>query len=84
MEESTITARGQTTIPKPVRQRLGLKAGDRIRFFIHSDGTIVIRPVVPVTALKGLVKWSGPPVSIEEMNDAIAEGAVDGAGLDRS
>ncbi len=83
MEESTITAKGQTTIPREVRRHLGVGPGDRVRYFTHSDGTVVIRSVVPVTVLKGFIEWSGPPVSIEEMNEAIAEGAVEGAGLDR-
>lgn len=83
MDESTITAKGQTTIPRDVRRCLGVGPGDRIRYFIHSDGTVVIRPVVPVTVLRGFIEWSGRPVSIDEMNQAIAEGAVESARLDR-
>jgi antitoxin PrlF len=75
--ESAITVKGQATIPKPIREHLRLKAGDRVKFFIHPDGTVVLLPKLPVTALKGIVK---PPkrrhVTIEQMNEAIAEAAA--------
>lgn len=74
--ESAITVKGQATIPKAIRDHLGLKPGDRIKFFIHPDGHVVILPKVPVTALRGIVKHKGRPVTIEEMNEAVAEGAV--------
>ena len=77
--ESTITAKGQTTIPKAVREHLKLKPGQRLKYFIHPDGTVVLLPKVPVTALRGIVRWDGPPVTLEEMDDAIAAGAVEGA-----
>lgn len=73
MHESKISKRGQTT-SKAVRDALGLKPGDRIRYFIH-DGDVRILPVRPIGRLFGILKCDGPPVSIEEMNDAIADGA---------
>ena len=39
--ESTITVKGQATIPKPARDHLGLKPGDRVKFFVHPDGSVV-------------------------------------------
>ena len=77
--ESTITAKGQTTIPKAVREHLKLKPGQRLKYFIHPDGTVVLLPTLPVTALRGIVRWDGAPVTLEEMDDAIAAGAIDGA-----
>jgi len=75
--ESAITSKGQTTIPKPIRDHLGLQPGDRVKFFIHPDGTVVILPVLPVTALKGIVpSRKGRPVTLEEMEAGIAAGAV--------
>ena len=74
MHESKISKRGQTTLPKAVREALGLQPGDRIRYFIH-ERDVKIRPVRPVTELYGILKYDGPPVSVEEMNDAIAEAA---------
>lgn len=76
MEESTITAKGQTTIPKAVREHMGVKPGDRVRFFVRPDGIVMMLPVIPVSKLRGMVKYDGPPVSLEEMDEAIAEGAV--------
>lgn len=76
--ESTITAKGQTTIPKAVRDHLKLKPGQRVKYFIHPDGTVVLLPTLPVTALRGILRWEGPPASLEDMNRAIAEGAASG------
>ncbi len=81
MEESTVTAKGQITIPKAVREHLGLKPGDRLRFFMHPHGGVSIGKVIPVTALKGIIPWNGPPVSIEEMNQAIADGIAERVGV---
>ena len=75
--ESAITSKGQTTIPKAVRDHLQLKPGDRVKFFIHPDGSVVILPKLPASALRGLVKTGRRRVSIEEMNEAIAEGAAE-------
>jgi AbrB family looped-hinge helix DNA binding protein len=76
--DSAITTKGQATIPKPIREHLGLKPGDRVKFFIHPDGTVVLLPRLPVTALRGMLKRHGPRVTIEQMNTAIAEGAAAG------
>jgi AbrB family looped-hinge helix DNA binding protein len=73
--ESTITAKGQTTIPKAVREHLKLKPGQRVKYFIHPDGTVVLLPTLPVSALRGLLRWDGPPAALEEMDDAIAAAA---------
>lgn len=74
VHESKISKRGQTTLPKAVREALGLQPGDRVRYFIH-DGDVKILPVRPVTQLYGILKYDGPAVSVEEMNDAIAAAA---------
>jgi AbrB family looped-hinge helix DNA binding protein len=41
--ESTLTSKGQTTIPKPIRESLGMKAGDRMNFTLMPDGVVVMR-----------------------------------------
>jgi antitoxin PrlF len=74
--ESAITVKGQATIPKAVRDHLGLKPGDRIKFFLHPDGSVAILPKVPVSALRGMLKSRRRTVSIEEMDAAIAEAAA--------
>ena len=40
---TTLTSKGQTTIPKEIRDGLGMKAGDKLTFTLLSDGTIIIR-----------------------------------------
>ncbi|MGH6951548.1 MAG: AbrB/MazE/SpoVT family DNA-binding domain-containing protein, partial [Vitreimonas sp.] len=40
---STVTVKGQVTIPKPVRDRLGVKPGDAVAFDIAEDGRVLIR-----------------------------------------
>jgi antitoxin PrlF len=80
--EAAVTSKGQITIPKSIREHLHVKAGDRVKFFIHPDGTVVLLPKLPITALRGLLRWKGRPATIEDMNDAIAAGAV-ASGLPR-
>ena len=74
--ESTITLKGQATIPKAVRKHLGLKPGDRVKFFLHPDGTVVLLPKLPVTALRGFLKRPRRPVSLERMREAVATGVA--------
>lgn len=76
MEQSTVTAKGQTTIPKSIRERLGLAKGSKLRFLVGHDGRVTLLPVLPASALRGIVKHDGPPLTLEAMNEAIAERAV--------
>jgi AbrB family looped-hinge helix DNA binding protein len=75
--ESALTVKGQATIPKAVREYLHLGPGDRIKFFLHPDGTVVILPKLPASRLKGIVR-TRRRVSLDEMDTAIAEGASAG------
>jgi AbrB family looped-hinge helix DNA binding protein len=75
--ESAITVKGQATIPKAIREHLRLKPGDRVKFFVHPDGSVVLLPKLPAAALRGIVKSRRRrPVRIEEMTNAAAEGAA--------
>ena len=75
--DSTLTAKGQTTIPKLIRQHLDLKPGDRIRFVIEAGGKVTLIPAtLPVTALRGIARWSGKPAGLDEMEAAIRDGAA--------
>jgi antitoxin PrlF len=74
--ESAITSKGQATIPKRIREHLGLKPGDRVKFFVHADGSVALLPKVPAAALRGMVKSRHRrPVTMDEMTKAVAEGA---------
>jgi antitoxin PrlF len=78
MSISTLTSKGQTTIPKQVREHLKISPGDKLDFVIESEGRVVIRPAkLDVRELKGLLKrHDGKVLSVEEMNAAIARGAA--------
>jgi antitoxin PrlF len=41
--DSTLTSKGQTTIPKSIRERLGMKVGDRMTFTLMPDGVVLMR-----------------------------------------
>lgn len=74
--ESAITVKGQATIPKAIRRHLRLKPGDRVKFFVHPDGTVVLLPKLPASALRGIAKSRRRrPVTVAQMADAIAAGA---------
>jgi antitoxin PrlF len=76
--ESAITVKGQATIPKAIRKHLRLKPGDRVKFFVHPDGTVVLLPKLPASALRGILKpRHKQPVTVAEMAEAVAvEGAA--------
>ena len=76
MIESGITSKGQTTLPKAVREALSLKAGDRVRYIIR-DGHARIVPVRPLARLFGILQHHGHAVTLDEMEHAIVDGAVD-------
>jgi AbrB family looped-hinge helix DNA binding protein len=75
--ESAITVKGQATIPKAIREYLRLKPGDRVKFFVHPDGSVVLLPKLSAAALRGIIKSRRRrPVTIEEMTEAAGEGAA--------
>ena len=72
MSTSTLTSKGQTTIPKDVRKRLNLHPGDRLEFVIDEDGRVLMLPAsVDASELAGMLKRPGKPVSVAAMNQAI-------------
>ena len=76
MFESRITGKGQTTLPKPVRDSLEVKPEDKVRYVIL-DEEVPIMPVRPTSRLFGSLKYDGPAVSLEDMERAFAEGATE-------
>ena len=75
--ESAITTKGQATIPKAIREHLRLKPGDRVKFFVHPDGSVVLLPKVPASALRGIVKSRRRrPATLSEMDEAAGECAA--------
>jgi AbrB family looped-hinge helix DNA binding protein len=75
MLESALTVKGQATIPKAIREHLHLSPGDRIKFFVHPDGSVVILPKIPTAQLKGILR-TRKNATLDEMDRAIVEGAT--------
>jgi antitoxin PrlF len=73
--DSAITSKGQATIPKAIRDHLRLKPGDRVKFFLHPDGSVVLLPKLPASALRGIVKPQRRRVTIEDMAEAVSAAA---------
>jgi AbrB family looped-hinge helix DNA binding protein len=73
---STLTTRGQTTIPKSIREALGLQPGDRVEFTLKDERAVLRRAGADLSALDGMLDRSGrEPVSIEEMDETIRQAA---------
>ena len=73
---STMTQKGQVTIPKNVREILHLVTGDKIEFVLNDRDEFVIKPVTrKASEVAGILSRykKSKPVSVEEMNDGIAE-----------
>jgi AbrB family looped-hinge helix DNA binding protein len=72
MSISTITSKGQTTIPQDIRHYLSLQAGDQIEFIIEPNGYVVLVPLTShVNELKGMLPKPKKKVSIEQMKKVI-------------
>ncbi len=80
MATATLTSKGQITIPIEVRTALGLDAGDRVEFVEVEKGKFAIVPATrSVRELEGLFRGRrSKPVSVDEMNAAIARRASGG------
>jgi antitoxin PrlF len=78
MNVSTLTSKGQTTIPKDIRDRLGLKPGDKIKFMVNPDGSVtLVAANLSVRQLRGILPRPERPATIEEMSEAIADAVVE-------
>jgi antitoxin PrlF len=68
-EPTTISSKGQVTVPREVRERLGLQAGDKIAWSMLGNGTIVLRPKTRRLAdLVGILTQPGQPsVPVDDM-----------------
>jgi antitoxin PrlF len=71
---ATLTSKGQITLPKEIRDRLGLDAGSMLDFEILPDNTIMARPVRPdARRIRGLLKSPhAGPLTVEQMDEGIA------------
>ncbi len=67
---TTLTSKGQTTIPKEIRDSLGMKPGDRMTFTLMPDGTVIMRlKSKSILELAGFLHKKGrKAVSIKQMS----------------
>lgn len=80
---SKVTSKGQITLPKLVRDRLGLRVGDRVRFRETAEGAVVVEPETAdlMDLFGALVPARRRHVSVDQMNAAIRRaGARGGSG----
>ena len=77
MHTATMTSKGQMTVPKPIRDRLRIGAGDLVDFVINDRGEIVVRAATSdITEPKGLLRTGRAgrrAITVEGMNAAIAK-----------
>ena len=73
---ATMTSKGQITIPKEIRDRLGLKTGDKVVFHLLEGGGVRVEPRnVDTLSLAGCLR-SRVRLTLDEIEEGIGEGAV--------
>ena len=81
MPTVTMTSKGQLTLPAATRAKLRLAKGAKLDVEETADGKVVLTPRPSKTGdirkLRGILKYDGPPVSIEEMNEAVEKAVVE-------
>jgi AbrB family looped-hinge helix DNA binding protein len=76
MSTATITSKGQITVPKEIREALGVRPGDRLAFHARGDGTVVVEAeTVDLMTLRGVLKPRRKGVTVEAMNEAVRRSA---------
>jgi AbrB family looped-hinge helix DNA binding protein len=74
MSASTVTSKGQITIPVDIRNLLNIRVGDVLEFLVEEDGKIKLYPQSKdIKELKTLLPKSKKKLTVDEMNDIIAK-----------
>lgn len=77
MPRATLTSKGQITVPKPVREALGVRPGDRLAFHIHEDGTVTVEAeTIDLRSLRGTIRPRVRGVTVDAMQAAIRRAAT--------
>ena len=72
---ATISSKGQITIPRAIRTSLRLRTGDKVDFVFRGPDRLELVPHrASVTALRGMVRHSGPALSLADMSRAVGNG----------
>ena len=71
---ATMTSKGQITLPKEIRDRLGLDAGSMLDFQVLSDNTITARPIKSdARRIRGLLKSPhAAPLTVAQMDEGVS------------
>jgi AbrB family looped-hinge helix DNA binding protein len=78
MSTATMTSKGQITVPAELRARLGLRAGVKVDFVTNAAGEVVLRPrTADIRAARNSIPYDGPPVSVEDMDEAVGNAFAD-------
>ena len=72
---TSVTQKGQATIPVRIRQLLGIKANSKIVFELKNNNEVSIKPVIDFFSLKGSVK-TNKPFNVEAMEKAVEDAIV--------
>jgi antitoxin PrlF len=77
VSESTISSKGQVTIPKAIRTRLHLKVGDRLRFVVEADGSVRLAAATrDVSTLRDILPRPKRRATVDEMQSVIRRRAA--------
>ena len=77
MPTSTMTSKGRLTVPKKVRENLGLKSGDRVTFVEQADGSFhMLAATSDIRVLKGYLPPPAKRITLEDMHQAIVRKAL--------
>lgn len=74
----TLTSKGQTTIPKEVREHLGVKPGDKVKCVLLPDGRVYLLPRKSASEVSGMLhRPDQRPISVKQMNEGISQAAFE-------
>jgi len=78
MAIATLTSKGQVTIPAAIRDRLGLKTGDRVDFVVGPEGKVTLTPrKTRLEDLRGILRSTRQrAISVREMDEGIRRAAI--------
>jgi AbrB family looped-hinge helix DNA binding protein len=72
MASAKVTSKGQITIPKVIRDALGLETGDQVEFLVHDQGLVEIRPRTrSLQSLAGTLRTSVRGAAVADMDAGI-------------